>query len=673
MAKLFDGISRSTGLDLFFKARSRRKEALQNPFANEWSQKYQPFETLAVPDQLQIGAGNTLALSQNFEDFLTSVDDELAELSGKDFIYLPDKFTHKIIPHRLKETEGGMEVAPIFKRRVARFFDILIQKAVREPGFKGLMSKMFGGQKLTSADYQKINLIWETDVLIAGGMDSFGNAEVLAALTAQDRIAKTKILTPEQNECLLEVFSAKKFSKNTLATVSRNLANIDLFFKSKATEDKAQFIEIWQNHPNQILLYLLNKIANTLMIPAGKMTIEQLTELENLRKTLRSINLVSITADPLKSALYSNINDAMVYLQELWISRSAPHAYAITHKITQEKIPLPDALKSNAQFTLQIVNDFFDKLNLIDADDKNWNIQASLKSPGSILAEVLSDRANAGLRLAIKTALKNRNLPFTETEAQTPMDEAFISLAELETLIANSLKNPDDATDLTEIITQIESSARNLQNIIRSRAIPINLEPDAKTSDQKLVEVLENSHKIISKYPPETINCRIEAVGVINSPTGKWSQKLNSQEIMALYNLPAGSPPDFQMAINFLKDVISSTPDGGVGFAMLYLLLPTRFNSTRQGLELISPEELSQMTSVQKETILWSETHFCLEENVPGNILNRPGWEARDPQTVMENEALASEIAKLTTTNRKFKAQDAKVDRKRQQFALAAK
>ncbi len=645
----------------FFRSLFSKQEKAPNEFVQQWQAEYQPFETLQTPNQLQLGDGNIPTLTYEYEAFLTKKAQSGTNATGASISYSPHPATGRVVPQWINSSDRH-EHTPFIVGESAQFYPSMIRRATGS----GIVKEIFGGNPLSKQDVRRMQTIWEVDTLIAGGMDGYRNAEMLCALTAYRKVSRWNSISPKHEAALTSVFSKKTTPDFYLSTLEKDLARIDELIKNYSSEARAELISLFQEQPRQILLFLLDKITSTLMIPAEKMPESKLQELASIRKILRDVNIVSIASDPLKKALESNINDAMVYLQELWISRAFPHAYAITHKCMHEKIPIPDALRSNAQFSTMIMDRFLHESGIIDANDTNWTIQAGMKSSGSALADILSRDASAPLRAAIKAALKNRELQINENTAETPIDEAFNSLADLENLITDALKNPRDTQELQDIITPVEKEARSLQYIIRARAVPTN------GDEAKLAETVLKANQLSSKYSADVEHASTEAVGVISNLDGYWHQKFSYQQLQEMYQDGNVTTPDAQIPISFLKDIVVSTPEGGVGFGMLYILLPTRYDAATNQIHRILPVEFTNMSQENRNSIVWCETQLCLPINILGNLLNRFGWEKRKLSLDPTDKIMSTAISQLDTQNQKIRHQDALINRKRKHFPLTS-
>jgi len=476
---------------------------------------------------------------------------------------------------------------------------------------------------LDEKDIEKIHTLFDVSTTFAGGMDNYSTAHNLAGVAILDAIRRNdKPLFNSYDRRLQDEFHISQGV--SIIKLRRKLKHINYLFKNYNPKNREELRIIYEHHTGILMSYLVNKITDTLLIPVSQITQNQLNELETIQKALREVNLGSITTD--NTTLQANINNAMVYLQELWISRKHPYAYALGNEVVTRKTGLPHQIRFDAALSTELFDGFLNNTGIITHDNK-FDGRGDIKSASSLLFEILSNKDNQNIRDRI-TQLAQQYGVLSEDQKPYPqnatlMDQAIIALSKLDALliIAEKLKNADQ-TEVFKLVKDVTEAMNNKEYFIRARAYPTDDYGSLKNS-------IERAHNITNQYPSDD-NVSTHAFIAIDGPNGGWARRFSFQEVIELYdNHPNAT-------LDVLLDAVRQIPDGGSGFGMWFVWLPARLDIKSKKLTLIPPEEFKRISQQERKNILWVETQLCLPENIPPALHNRLFHERRSNEFVPE-------------------------------------
>ena len=451
-------------------------------------------------------------------------------------------------------------------------------------------------KNLSPDDLERIRLYYDVSTIIMGGADGYSTAESLV------------------QRCIKSDYQQMRYID-------------ELFLKRDFMEVKTLFNE----QPNQILTYLIHTIVETHMIDPKNTPPETLSKLANLRKILRETNPSSIATD--NTNRETNINDAMVYLQELWISRTYPHLFALGNEVVARKTGLPHEKRFCTMWTTRLMDRALHYTRIIDQDDQSFTIRANFKSGSSLILAVLSEQAD--FRESVFNMLTRFGIQTEEIRAlKSPMEQAIKLLQPLENLIT---KPSGHAREVRSLIEEYRKRMSNKEYFVRCYAL--------SNDNNRLLLALEKGKEATDAFMEKEPTIHMWANCVMKRQGKGWRQAFSYEDVQKLYNDLPENLRKFA-PVWFLLDHIYQLPQDGTGFAMWYMHLPAKIevkNGNRQ-LRILSPRELGRMNRKTKNDILWMEIELGTDLNALPANWTRSAWEMR--QAVLHEGSMPDDIQK---------------------------
>lgn len=439
---------------------------------------------------------------------------------------------------------------------------------------------------LSPEDVERVHLYYDVSTIIMGGADGYSVAEVLT----------------------------RRFINHDY----QQIQHIDDLFDEKSYPE---IKTLFEKHPDQILTYLIHTIVETHMIDPKNTPPEMLSKLESLRKVLRETNPSSIATND--TNLETNINDAMVYLQELWISRAYPHLFAVGNEVVARKTGLAHEKRFCTLWTTRLMDRALNKAGIIDWNDESFTIRGNFKSGSSLLLAILSEQQD--FRDSVFQTLSHFGIDISHIQKMSsPMDQTIALLDPLEKVIIQELANPSKhVLTVQNLIEDLRDRMNDKEYFVRCYAM--------SDDNDRLQLALEHGKATVDAFKdmPKKKGTNIDmwANCVMKRKDKGFRQAFSYDEIQKIYE---SLPKELQRyaSVWFLLDHIYQIPIDGTGFAMWYVHLPTVMR-TIQGnkqLHILSPKELRIR---KKKDILWMEMELGTDLNaLPGNW-TRSAWEYR--------------------------------------------